>query len=179
MLRRGKFDSDKKKEIEKVIDELKENAPEFAKAELEELESLLDDVLEMENISLGKRILNDLKSFSIHFLVMYAISMIAFGIFFTALVIPNKWWIFLIGGGVSIILTIYLDFPRNPFRKHFILINVMIFALIIMGMYILNRDVYKVFCESFIWIIYIIIVAMLYFLLDVSIRRNFQRRWGG
>jgi uncharacterized membrane protein YesL len=70
------------------------------------------------------------------------------------------------------ILTVFEDIPRNPFRKHFISMNLMIFTIIILGIYILNRDVYSVFQNSITWVFYLIIVVILYYLVDAAIRRR-------
>ena len=48
MPKKTNLDENKKKEIENLIEELKDNATDITKAEIEELESLLDEVLKME-----------------------------------------------------------------------------------------------------------------------------------
>ena len=50
--------------------------------------------------------------------------------------------------------------------------NLMIFTIIILGIYILNRDVYSVFQNSITWVFYLIIVVILYYLVDAAIRRR-------
>ena len=121
----------------------------------------------MEQEPLGKRIGRGVGLFSIHFTLMYFISILAFGLFLQEVTLTNKFLVFLVAGIISMILTVFEDIPRNPFRKHF-----MIFTIIILGIYILNRDVYSVFQNSITWVFYLIIVVILYYLVDAAIRRR-------
>ena len=173
MPKKNKIDFEKKKEIEALIENLKENSLDSNKTEIEELEVLLNEVLEMENEALWKRIIRGIKHFSIHFVIMYFISVISFGLYFQALVLPNKLLLFLVGGIVSLILTLFEDVPRNPFRRHFILMNFLIFVIIIMGIYIINRDFYSVFNMSFTWVFYILTVVILYCVVSFSLGKRF------
>ena len=138
MPKKNKIDENKKKEIEELIDDLKNNSLDIDKSEIEELEGLLNEVLNMEEEPLWKKSLRGMKNFTLHFVIMYLISVISFGLYFQALVLPNKFLLFLVGGIVSLILTIFEDIPRNPFRRHFIMLNFLIFLIIIMGIYIIK-----------------------------------------
>ena len=102
---------------------------------------------------------------------MYFVSILAFGLFFQEVTFTNKFLVFLVAGIISMILTAFEDIPRNPFRKHFISMNLMIFTIIILGIYIFNRDVYSVFQNSITWVFYLIIVMILYYFVDKAIRR--------
>ena len=139
MPKKNKIDENKKKEIEELIDDLKNNSLDIDKSEIEELEGLLNEVLNMEEEPLWKKSLRGMKNFTLHFVIMYLISVISFGLYFQALVLPNKFLLFLVGGIVSLILTIFEDIPRNPFRRHFIMLNFLIFLIIIMGIYIIKQ----------------------------------------
>ena len=161
----------KKKEIENLIEELKENSSDITKDEINELEELLEEILRMEQEPLGKRIGRDVGLFSIHFALMYFVSILAFGLFFQEVTFTNKFLVFLVAGIISMILTAFEDIPRNPFRKHFISMNLMIFTIIILGIYIFNRDVYSVFQNSITWVFYLILVMILYYFVDKAIRR--------
>ncbi len=161
----------KKKEIENLIEELKENSSDITKDEINELEELLEEILQMEQEPLGKRIGRSVGLFSIHFTLMYFVSILAFGLFFQEVTFTNKFLVFLVAGIISMILTAFEDIPRNPFRKHFISMNLMIFTIIILGIYIFNRDVYSVFQNSITWVFYLIIVMTLYYFVDKAIRR--------
>ena len=172
MPKKNKIDEEKKKEIEDLIEDLKENALDINKAEIEELEELLNEVLNMESEPFWKKAIRFMKGFSIHYLIMYLISVISFGLYFQALVLPNKLLLFFVGGIVSLILTVFEDVPRNPFRRHFIMINLMIFVIIVMGIYIINRDVYSVFNMSYTWIFYLITVVALYYMIGSSLGRR-------
>ena len=68
----------KKKEIENLIEELKENSSDITKDEINELEELLEEILRMEQEPLGKRIGRGVGLFSIHFTLMYFVSILAF-----------------------------------------------------------------------------------------------------
>lgn len=174
MPKKNKIDENKKKEIEELIDDLKNNSLDIDKSEIEELEGLLNEVLNMEEEPLWKKSLRGMKNFTLHFVIMYLISVISFGLYFQALVLPNKFLLFLVGGIVSLILTIFEDIPRNPFRRHFIMLNFLIFLIIIMGIYIINRDVYSVFNMSLIWVFYLITVIVLYYIIGSSLGRRFN-----
>lgn len=172
MPKKTNLDENKKKEIENLIEELKENSSDITKDEINELEELLEEILQMEQEPLGKRIGRGVGLFSIHFTLMYFISILAFGLFLQEVTLTNKFLVFLVAGIISMILTVFEDIPRNPFRKHFISMNLMIFTIIILGIYILNRDVYSVFQNSITWVFYLIIVVILYYLVDAAIRRR-------
>ena len=174
MPKKNKIDENKKKEIEELIDDLKNNSLDIDKSEIEELEGLLNEVLNMEEEPLWKKSLRGMKNFTLHFVIMYLISVISFGLYFQALVLPNKFLLFLVGGIVSLILTIFEDIPRNPFRRHFIMLNFLIFLIIIMGIYVINRDVYSVFNMSLIWVFYFITVIVLYYIIGSSLGRRFN-----
>ena len=176
MPRKPKFDEEKKKEIEKLIEDLKENASDIPKAEIEELEALLDDVLNMEVEPWYKRMGKGFGFFSLHLTLMYFISILTFGLFFDEISMNNKMLVFLIGGIVSIVLTLFEDVPRNPLRRHFVSINLMIFIIILMGVYIINRDIYSVFNTSITWVFYLFTVVILYYLIDSLIKRRIHGR---
>jgi hypothetical protein len=163
---------EKKKEIEKLLTEIKNGASDVTKSEIEELEALLTSLIERECAPLWKKILLWVGSFLFHLSLMYVISMLVFGFYYDAVALPNKWLIFLVGGIISFILSIYGMFPRNPFREHFISINIMILMLIIMGIYILNRDIYPVFNTSMVWVFYIITDIAIYYLFDFFILKK-------
>ena len=88
MPKKNKIDEEKKKEIEDLIENLKGNALDINKAEIEELEELLNEVLNMESEPFWKKAIRFMKGFSIHYLIMYLISVISFGLYFQALVLP-------------------------------------------------------------------------------------------
>lgn len=168
--------SKKKKEIENLLQELKENSSDITKIEIEELESLLDDILQIEDVPLWKRLAKGIGTFTIHLFIMYFISILAFGLFFEALAINNKWLIFWIALVISFILTLFEDVPRNPFRNHFVSINLMIFSCIVLGIYILDRDVYSIFAAPITWVFYLLTVVIIYYVIDSSIARGLFKK---
>jgi hypothetical protein len=176
MPKKTNLDENKKKEIENLIEELKDNATDITKAEIEELESLLDDVLKMESEPWYKTMGKEFGFFSLHFILMYLVSILTFGLYFEEISIENMMLVFLIGGIVSIILTLFEDLPRNPLRRHFVSINLMIFVFIVMGIYIINRDIYSVFNTSITCVFYLFTVVIIYYLMDSLITRKIHWR---
>lgn len=175
MPKNNNLDEKKKKEIEKLLTEIKDGAPDVTKAEIEELEALLESIIKESDRPLWKRMLLHLGSFGYHLVLMYMISMMVFGLYFDALVLENKWLVFLVGGIVSFVLAVFEYFPRNPFRRHFVAINLMIFTLIIMALYIVNRDIYPVFNMSSVWLFYVITDILLYYLFDFFVLKKLRK----
>lgn len=172
MQNKNKFD-EKKKELEKIIEELKESEFDISNDEMEELESLMNECLKTESKPLWKKLFSGFLFVLTHFVVLYFLSMVAFGIFFETLALSNKWLIFLVSLVISLVLTIFEDIPRNPFRRHFISINLMILLVIVIGFYIVNRDIYQVFQSSITTIFYLFTVITLFIMIDYSIIRKY------
>lgn len=168
------IDEEKKKELEKLINEIKEGAPDTSKAEVEELEKLLSDILSEEKKPLGRRIFDQVVAFIIHTVVMYVVCLLAFGFFFKQVTIENKFLIFLIAGIISIVLVIFERVPRDPFRKHFIKLNALLLLGIIFILCMVNHEFYRVFSFSIVWLFYIVIVEAIYFLFEYSFLKKLR-----
>lgn len=164
----------KKAELEKLIKDIKDNAPEASRAEIEELENMLAEILEDDNRSPIKKVFGQILSFIIHTAVMYVAALLVFGFFFPALSVENKFLIFLFAGIISLVLVIFERVPRNPFREHFISINLIIFAIIVVGFCIINKDVFRVFSVSAIWIFYLVSVEAIYLLIEHTILKKIR-----
>lgn len=175
MPNKNNLDENKKKEIEKLLAEIKQGAPDVTKQEIEELETLLESIIEEQNKPLWKKLLFGLRSFSIHLVLLYLISMMVFGFFIDQVALQNKWLIFIVGLVVAFLLTVFEEIPRNPFRRHFISINIMLFVLLLMALYIVNRDIYTVFNFSMVWVFYIVIDVIIYILFDSFVLKKFKR----
>ena len=171
MAKRKKRLSNKEKEIRDLIEELKKEADATKLKEIEELEGMLNGLF-IER-SLPKRILIFTISFLFHFVIMYIISLICVGFFMEALVLENRALIFLICLFTSFILTLYEVIPRNPFARHFILKNTVIFALVLFALFMINKDIYPIFKFSSIWIIYVIFIEVMYNIFDYTISKKF------
>lgn len=160
-----------KEEIKRVIEELKSNADENALKEIKELEQAIESLF--VEVPLYKRILTFLLTFAIHFVILYIISLVCFG-FFMDLIVVNKHLIFLIATFIGVILTLFEVIPRNPYRKHFIVFNLLLFISIIAIACTVNYGLMPIFKFSSIWIIYLVFVEMIYTLFEYSLTRKFQ-----
>lgn len=172
MAKKIKKPSNKEKEIRDLIEELKKEADDVKLKEIEELEGMLNKLF-VER-SLPKRILIFSLSFLIHFVIMYIISLICVGFFMEALVLENRFLIFIICLFISFILTLYEVIPRNPFANHFILKNLVIFGLVVFAVYMVNNSIYPIFKFSSIWVIYFIFVEIMYNVIDYAISMKLQ-----
>ena len=172
MAKKEKKPSNKEKEIRNLIDELKKEADEAKLKEIEELEGTLNGLF--VEISLPKRALVFSLSFIFHLILMYIISLICVGFFMDSLVLENRALIFLVCLFTSFILTLYEIIPRNPFKRFFVLKNILIFGVVVFSLFMLNHDVYPIFKFSSIWIFYFVFVEIVYNVIDYSISKKFQ-----
>ena len=113
----------KKEELERLIKEIKENAPDASKTEVEELEHILEEILTEEKKPLVNRIFNQIVLFMLHLGIMYIVSLIVFGFFINSIKVENKLLIFLFSFIISFILIAFERIPRDPFRRNFFKIN--------------------------------------------------------
>lgn len=166
-----KKDKIDKEEIQRVIEELKNNADENALKEIKELEEAMNELFKKR--PLYKRILMFLLTFVVHFSILYVISLVCFG-FFMDLVVIDKFQILLIATFIGVVLTLFEVVPRNPFKKHFILLNLMLFVSIVIVACAINSGLMPIFKFSSIWIIYLFIVETIYTLFEYSLTRKLE-----
>ena len=171
MPKKDKMDNNHGDEIKKLIEELKKDVDDTRLKEIEELEKMLDSVLVSR--SFVKRLIIFVLSAIYHFVLMFLVSMVSIGFFMGALENTSFTNILMICLLTSGVLTIFEIVPRNPLRKNFILINLLVFVLILFNVYMLNQGIYHVFKFSSCVVIYFVLVEFIYNTLDISIAKKF------
>lgn len=172
MPKKDKMDNNHGDEIKKLIEELKKDVDDTRLKEIEELEKMLDSVLISR--SFIKRLIIFVISTLYHFVLMYLVSIVSIGFFMGALVNTSFTNILMICLFTSGVLTLFEVVPRNPLRKNFILINLLLFVLILFNVYMLNQGIYHVFKFSSCVVIYFVLVEIIYNTLDISIAKKFS-----
>ena len=171
MPKKDKMDNKHGDEIKKLIEELKKDVDDTRLKEIEELEKMLDSVLVSR--SFVKRLIIFVLSAIYHFVLMFLVSMVSIGFFMGALENTSFTNILMICLLTSGVLTIFEIVPRNPLRKNFILINLLVFVLILFNVYMLNQGIYHVFKFSSCVVIYFVLVEFIYNTLDIKKAKKF------
>lgn len=140
--------------------------------ELATVRLMLENTLRKRMKSKKRRFLNGLKRFLYKTFILYIISLIVFGFLFTFLALDNKLEIFLVSIVIGVVLSIFEMLPsliKGSKPKAYILL----FILIIANFCLLN-NLYMVFIDWFMWIIYFVAVELLY---GVIVFYNFRKKF--
>lgn len=176
-------DKDKEEKLKEEKNELKESVERLTeKGLLEEddaqkLMSLIDEVIETKKEPVIKRIIKKICSMLIYFSIMYVSVTISFGLFFNSLALDNKWYVFIVGLVISLILMLINCLPwvgDGIMKKFFLLKYLVVIILFITLICLVNSYLYRVFDFSIVWIFHIIISYIIYTLLEFYLAKKFD-----
>ncbi len=157
------------KKREKNKEELKEYLKELS--EKESLDSTDADKLTdmIDKLILGsktERALALLSSFVLKFFIYYIVSLIASAFFLNQLII-DRYYIFLIAGGISLLLSIAEIISGLFFKKGLRIFVTSLFGILMIVL--IYNNIIPTFIFNTTWIFYLILIEIIYNLLMVSI----------
>ena len=97
----------------------------------------------------------------LRFIGHYVVSLVLIGLFSSALVLGNKYYVFYIPLGISILFTLLAIISDLLFKLKGSISLYLIKGLIVTGSFMILNFVYPIFSSSLVWIFYIAVIVII------------------